>query len=89
MHFLFIGLALHKFSDVRVISRGRGSYGEGSLTPRVLTGGDWRWASEERRSVVVERVGEAVGGLVIETFVSEGKYFELDMLCDRKPVALE
>lgn len=38
------------------------------------------------RSVVVEQVGEVGGGLVMKSFVSEEKDFELDPLWDREPV---
>lgn len=36
--------------------------------------------------MVVEQVGEAGGGLVVEGIMSEEKNFKLDPLCDREPV---
>lgn len=75
----------------RVHEGGGSYYGEGSGATSLELGSDWwtqevgiRGAEVVGRSVVMEQVGERVGGLVMEGFLSE-KDFELDLLWDRKP----
>lgn len=77
----------------RVPEGGGSYYGEGSSATSSELGSDWwtqevgiRGAEVVGRSVLMEQVGDRVGGMVTEGFLGEEKDFELDPLWDRKPV---
>ncbi|MEQ2209228.1 hypothetical protein XENOCAPTIV_026958 [Xenoophorus captivus] len=75
------------------IPEGGSSCGEGSVTPGSVLGSEW-WRQEAGirrdagRSVTVEQVGEVAWGSVMEGFLGEKDYFEMNALRDREPMEL-